>query len=425
MVSALPLGVFRHPNFPAVFFRGNRDRLRALIPSGSAAVVFAGEPTPTENADALYPFELSRSYYYLTGLMQPGGILWLYPEAPLPELAEVLFIPQASAQHRLWEGWSYSLAEAAEVSGVPSVKPLSEWPTFWRRHLGLIQALLLDFNEYERQTTGQLQTAAHRFARKVSQEHSGHPIGRLAPLLYRLRMKKSPEEIQRLREAITITQAAYEHLLPCIRAGVSEYELEAEILYVFTKARAVPAFASIVAGGERACVLHYTFNSQPLKSGDLVLIDIGARYGWYAADLTRTLPVETVSPSKRRYLEWVADVQHHAQTLLRPGLSLHDWHTQVTTYIQEGLRALGLLGRDEPVDAYKRYFPHGVGHFLGLDVHDVGYRYEPLEPGMVVTCEPGLYIPQEGVGIRIENDLLITDAGCENLSAALPDLLGL
>jgi len=416
--------VFRHPNFPASFFIRNRERLRSLLPPGSAAILFAGEVLPTENADAQYPFELNHSYYYLTGLMQGGGILWLFPAAPLPELEEVLFIPVSTAHQRLWEGWSYSLEEAAEVSGVREIKPLSEWPTFWRRHLGLIEAVYLDFNEHERQTAGQLPTPAHRFARKIQQEHPAHPIKRLAPLLYRLRMKKSPEEIARIQEAIAITQEAYQRIWPLLREGVYEYELEAEILYVFTRRKAYPAFPSIIAGGERACVLHYNFNSQPLRAGELVLIDIGARYGWYAADLTRTLPVGEIDAERRRYLQWVSEVQRYAQSVLRPGITLHQWHNTVASYIYEGLLQLGLLSKEDPPETYKRYFPHGLGHFLGLDVHDVGYRYEPLEPGMVVTCEPGLYIPQKGIGIRIENDLLITESGCENLSASLPDLLG-
>jgi Xaa-Pro aminopeptidase len=238
-------------------------------------------------------------------------------------------------------------------------------------------------------------------------------------------MKKSPEEIARIQEAIAITQEAYQRIWPLLREGVYEYELEAEILYVFTRRKAYPAFPSIIAGGERACVLHYNFNSQPLRAGELVLIDIGARYGWYAADLTRTLPVGEIDAERRRYLQWVSEVQRYAQSVLRPGITLHQWHNTVASYIYEGLLQLGLLSKEDPPDTYKRYFPHGLGHFLGLDVHDVGYRYEPLEPGMVVTCEPGLYIPQKGIGIRIENDLLITESGCENLSASLPDLLGL
>ncbi len=417
--------MLRHPNFPPSFFIRNRERLKALLPPGSAAILFAGEVLPTENADAQYPFELNRSYYYLTGLMQAGGILWLFPGAPVKALEEVLFIPLSTPHQRLWEGWSYSLEEASEVSGIPEVKPLSEWPTFWRRHLGLIQAVYLEFNEHERQVGTFSSTPAHLFARRLRQEHPAHRIERLAPLLYRLRTKKSPEEIARLREAIAITQEAYQRILPLLREGIHEYELEAEILYVFIKNKASPAFPSIIAGGPRACVLHYTFNSQPLRAGELVLIDMGARYGYYSADLTRTLPVGEIDEEKRRYLEWVASVQQYAQSILKPGISLQNWHDTVANYIREGLISLGLLSKDDTPDAYKRYFPHGLGHFLGLDVHDVGYRYEPLEPGMVVTCEPGIYIPQKGIGIRIENDLLITEAGCENLSATLPDLLGL
>ena len=417
--------MLRHPNFPASFFARNRERLRALLPDGSAAILFAGEALPTENADSQYPFELNRSYYYLTGLMQAGGILWLFPGAPTKALEEVLFIPLSTPHQRLWEGWSYSPEEASEVSGITEVRALSEWPAFWRRHLGLVQSVYLDFNEHERQAAVPVYSPAHQFARRLRQEYPAHQLGRLAPLLYRLRMKKSPEEIARLREAITITRQAYERVLPLLQEGVYEYELEAEILYVFTRNRAFPAFPSIIAGGARACVLHYTFNSQPLQAGELVLIDIGARYGYYAADLTRTLPIGEIDTEKRQYLEWVAAVQQYAQSTLKPGITLQNWHDTVAEYIREGLLRLGLLSKDDPPDAYKRYFPHGLGHFLGLDVHDVGYRYAPLEPGVVVTCEPGLYIPQKGIGIRIENDLLITETGCENLSGALPDLLGL
>lgn len=397
----------------------------AELPEGIAAVLFAGEVLPSENADATYPFFVNSSYYYLTGLRQPGGILWLYPEAPLAEQREVLFIPFASAHQRLWEGWSYSLEEAAAVSGVLHVLPLSEWPAFFRRCVGLIRGVGLDFNEHERQTKGQLATPAHRLARKLQQELPGHTIYRLAPLLYRLRSVKDPEEVAQIRQAIQVTQAAYKEVLPMLRAGVHEYEIEAEILRVFVQNRASSAFSPIVAGGPRACVLHYTFNSQPLANGELVLIDIGARLGLYAADLTRTLAVGTPSEEALQYLQWVAQVQAYAQSVLRPGISLHTWHQTVAAYMQEGLLELGLLPKGAPPTAYKAYFPHGLGHFLGLDVHDVGYRYEPLQPGCVITCEPGLYIPEKGIGIRIENDLLVTDAGCENLSGDLPDLLGL
>ncbi len=417
--------MFRDVDLPAAVFQRHRAKLMAQLPQGTAAIIFAGDVLPSENADASHPFSVNSSYYYLTGLRQAGGILWLYPEAPLAEQREVLFIPVASAHQRLWEGWSYSLEEAAAVSGVPQVVPLTEWSTFFRRCIGLVEGIGLDFNEHERQTRGQLATPAHRLARKLQQELPAHRLYRLAPLLYRLRSVKDPEEIAQLQQAIEVTQTAYRQILPMLRAGIYEYEIEAEILRVFVQNRASVAFSPIIAGGPRACVLHYTFNSQPLAEGDLVLIDIGAKLGMYAADLTRTLPVGAPSREVLHYVEWVAEVQAYAQSVLRPGLSLHAWHQTVADYIQEGLIALGLLPRSASPTAYKRYFPHGLGHFLGLDVHDVGYRYEPLEAGCVVTCEPGLYIPEKGIGIRIENDLLVTDAGCENLSADLPDLLGL
>ncbi|MCX8112661.1 MAG: Xaa-Pro aminopeptidase [Bacteroidia bacterium] len=416
--------MLRYPSLPPSFFQANRQRLASELPAGTAGIIFANELLPGE-ADTVLPFQQNSNYLYLTGIETPGGLLWLYPEAPTEEAREVLFIQPPSPEKKLWEGWSYGLEEAQARSGVRYVRPLSEWPSFWRRMASRLHSVGLDFNEHDRQTHGYLPSPAHRFARRLQQELPGHSIVRLAPILARLRMVKSPEEITLLRQAITLTAQAYHLILNLIRDGVMEFELEAEILRFFTLHRATLAFPPIIGGGERACILHYTHNSQPLQDGTLVLIDMGARLGSHCSDLTRTVPVGSITASTEKYLHWVADVQQYAQKQLRPGLSIELWHKQVTSYIQEGLKALGLLPTDAPPDAYKRYFPHGIGHFLGIDVHDVGSRYDPLPVGAVVTCEPGLYIPHQGIGIRIENDLWLTQNGCENLSAELPDLLGL
>ncbi len=415
--------MFRHPSPPTAFFVRNRARLSAELPPGTAAIVFANELLAGE-ADTTLPFQQSRNYYYLTGLETPGGLLWLYPDAPTEEAREVLFVHPPSPEHKLWEGWSYNLEEAQARSGAAQVRPLTEWPTFWRRMLSQVAGVALDFNEHERQKHTNGPSPAQRFARRLQQELPGHAIHRLAPILTRLRLVKAPEELELIRQAIALTQKAYEAILPLLCEGVYEYEIEAEILRTFVRGRGQAAFPSIIAGGARACVLHYTFNSQPLQAGELVLIDIGAALGAYHADLTRTLPVGAVPPKAEKYLRWVAEVQAYAQQQLRPGLTLDQWQQAVGAYMQEGLKTLGLLPPDAEAGAYKRLFPHGLGHFLGLDVHDVGSRYTPLPAGAVVTCEPGLYLPNEGIGIRIENDLLLTADGCENLSAALPDLLG-
>ncbi len=394
------------------------------LPPGTAAIIFANEVLPGE-ADTTLPFQQNSNYLYLTGIETPGGILWLYPEAPVAEAREVLFIQPPSPEKKLWEGWSYGIEEARTRSGIQHVRPLSEWQAFWRRMVGRIHAVGLDFNEHERQTHALLPSPAHRFARRLQQELPGHQIVRLAPILARLRMVKTPEEIALMREAIAITIEAYQTILPLLQAGVMEYEIEAEIQRLFIRRRASSAFSPIIGGGERACVLHYTHNSQPLEENTLVLIDIGARLGSHCADLTRTIPVGPISPIAEKYLHWVAEVQLYAQKQLKPGISIEAWYQSVAAYMQEGMKALGILPADAPANAYKRYFPHGLGHFLGIDVHDVGSRYDPIPVGAVVTCEPGLYLPNEKIGIRIENDLLVTENGCENLSAALPDLLGL
>ncbi|MCX7606308.1 MAG: Xaa-Pro aminopeptidase [Bacteroidia bacterium] len=416
--------MFRHPTLPSHFFAQNRRRLAAQLPPGTAAVVFANELLPGE-ADTVLPFQQSSNYFYLTGIETPGGLLWIYPEAPTQEAQEVLFISPPSPEKKLWEGWSYGLEEAHARSGVASVKPLSDWPSFWRRMVSHLSGVALDFNEHERQNQGFSVSPAHRFARRLQQEFPAHSLHRLAPILTRLRMVKSPEEIQFIREAIHLTIEAYHTLLPLLQEGTFEYEIEAEIIHTFTRGRGQAAFPPIIAGGARACILHYTFNSQPLRAGELVLVDIGAKLGFYCADLTRTLPISPLSPPSETYLRWVAEVQEYAQKQLRPGITLDAWQREVGMYMQECLQQIGVLPPQAEPLAYKKVFPHGLGHFLGLDVHDVGSRYEPLPVGAVVTCEPGLYLPNQGIGIRIENDLLITEHGCENLSAALPDLLGL
>lgn len=394
------------------------------LPPGTAAIVFANESLPGE-ADTTLPFQQNSNFLYLTGIETPGGILWVYPDAPTEDTREVLFIQPPSPEKKLWEGWSYGIEEARARSGIQHVRPLSEWQAFWRRMVSRIHAVALDFNEHERQTLPPLPTPAHRFARRLRQELPGHQVVRLAPILAHLRMVKAPEEIALMREAIAITIEAYQTILPLLQVGMMEYEVEAEILRVFTRRRASSAFSPIIGGGVRACVLHYTHNSQALEEGTLLLIDIGARLGSHCADLTRTIPVGAIPPAAEKYLRWVADVQWYAQQQLKPGISIDAWYQTVAAYMQEGMKALGILPPDAPSDAYKRYFPHGLGHFLGIDVHDVGSRYDPIPVGAVVTCEPGLYLPNEGIGIRIENDLLVTENGCENLSAALPDLLGL
>ncbi|MCS6895533.1 MAG: Xaa-Pro aminopeptidase [Bacteroidia bacterium] len=416
--------MLRHPSLPSSFFQKSRSKLKAELPAGTAAIIFANEPLPGE-ADTTLPFQQNSNYLYLTGIETPGGLLWIYPDAPSEDAREVLFIQPPSPEKKLWEGWSYGIEEARERSGISEVRPLSEWNAFWRRMVNRVEAVALDFNEHERQTHGYFPSPAHRFARRLQQELPGHRIVRLAPILTRLRMVKADEEIALMREAIAITIEAYQTVLPLLQAGVMEYEIEAEVQRVFLRRRAVAAFPPIIGGGERACILHYTHNSQPIQAQTLVLVDIGARLGSHCADLTRTIPVGDISPQAEKYLRWIAEVNSYAQQQLKPGISIEAWYKSVSAFMSEGMKAHGILPHDAPPDAYKRYFPHGLGHFLGIDVHDVGSRYEPLPVGAVVTCEPGLYLPNEGIGIRIENDLLVTSNGCENLSAALPDLLGM
>ncbi len=412
---------------PASLFTKNREKFRQQMAPGSAALLFANKPVPV-NADASYPYAQDTNFYYLTGIDQSDCALLLFPDSPKDTLKEVLFIQRTSEHLQQWEGWKYSPEEAKEASGIEHIKYADELEPSFRHLISHFGTLYLDLNEHDRNAL-YLQTAAHSWAQRMQREFPAHVLARANPILGRMRLCKEPEELVQLKHAIAITRDAYARVLGFVRPGVTEYEIEAEIQHAFLRQRASgPAYGTIIASGKNSCVLHYILNSQPVQKDDVVLMDFGARYGLYNADLTRTIPASgKFTPRQKLVYNAVLRVHKAATKMLRSGQKIEDYWEKVGDLVTEELLQLELLTQEEVNNgtkekpAYKKYFMHGIGHPLGLDVHDVGnHRYGHFEAGWVMTVEPGIYIPEEDLGIRIENNVLITANGPENLMTDFP-----
>ena len=416
----------KYTPLPAEFFVRNRKAFADQMKSNTIAIFHANDLV-ADNADSTYRFSQDSNTYYMSGLDQEEVILVLFPDAPRDSWKEMLFIRRTSEHIQIWEGWKYSKTEAREASGVQTIYFYDQFDDTIRQMISHFDGIYLDINEHERNALI-TPTAGHRLAEKFRKEFPAHQIHRAAPILEELRVIKSEEEIKQMGEAISITEKTFRRVLGFVQPGVYEYEIEAEILHEFIRNRATgPAYDSIIASGKNACVLHYVENSAQCQDGELILMDFGAEYGNYSADLTRTIPVNgKFSPRQKAVYEAVLRVMRYATSLLVPGNLIEDYHKDVGEKMTEELLGLGLLTKKEVKEqaenapAYKKYFMHGTSHFLGLDTHDVGNRYKPMKAGMVFTCEPGIYIPDEGIGVRIENDIWVTDNGPVDLMASIP-----
>ncbi len=421
---------YRKPS--ARLFKKNREKLFRLLPAHSVAIVFAAVPYPA-NADAALPFEQDSNFYYLTGIDEPHCILVLWKQSA-KNTASYLFIPYTDEHKRIWEGETLTPETAQQQSGISQIFYLHEFESFLLKHALYIERFYLDFNEHPRNTYFSWTPALQFYHRFLKERFPAHEVRRLAPLLYKIRAIKEPEEIEQLRKACQITAETFKELLQIVRPGIWEYEIEAEVWRHFLKRGATkPAYPPIVASGKNACILHYMQNDHQCPDGALLLLDIGAEYGHYSADLTRTIPINgTFTPRQKQLYQIVLRTLNYATSLLKPGNDLNTYHHQVRTFLQEELLKIGLLKKEEVKEdksfkALSKYFMHGVSHLLGLDTHDVyGPEVEQtitFQPGMVFTCEPGLYIREEGIGIRLENDILITEKGNENLLKDAPILI--
>ena len=407
-------------------FTGNRKRFTAALKGRSIAFFNSNDEMP-RNGDGNFPFRQNSDLFWLTGIDQERTILVLAPEHPLAEYREVLFLRKTNEHIAVWEGHKYTKEEARQASGIQHVFWTDDFENMLPVLMHHSDTVYINLNENDRFAT-EVPYREERFANSLRTRYPNHRFERSGPLLAKLRAVKQPLEIEQMRIACDITEKAFRRVLGSLRPGVMEYEVEADITHEFLRHRATGhAYTPIIAGGSNACVLHYVKNDKRCREGDLVLMDFGAEYANYAADLTRSVPVNGKFTRRQRDVyDAVLRVLRAATKMLVPGNTILKYHEEVGRLMEQELIGLGLLNaaevkkQDPKQPLYKRYFMHGTSHFLGLDVHDIGNRYEPMQAGMVFTCEPGIYIPEEGLGIRIENDILLTDKGPVDLMATIP-----
>jgi len=415
----------RHAPIDPALFRANRDRLRALLPPRSVAIVHAADVLPT-NGDGTLRLAPAADLFWLTGIEQEESVLVLAPDAIDPAQREILFLRQPNELLATWEGEKLSKDKATAISGVTTVRWLADLPTVLHTLLCDCDRVWIDSNEHERSSTA-IEPRDLRLGREIMHRYPLHRYERLQPVMRALRAVKGAAEIDLVRRAIDVTAAGLSRVLAALRPGVMEYELEAELVGEFTRRRSRMAYEPIIGSGKNACVLHYLDNDQECRSGDLVLIDVGANYGNYAADLTRTYPVSGRFTARQRAVyDAVKRVFDRAVARTTVGTRIREWKRAAQIDMADELVGLGLITAEERArdsaeePACRRYFMHGLGHSLGLGVHDLAPQDGPFAAGWIMTVEPGLYIPEEGIGVRLENDILVTEQGPVDLCRHVP-----
>ena len=416
----------RYKNINKDLFIQNRERFKKQMKSNSIAIFNSNDEMP-RNGDANYDFKQNSDLFYLTGLDQEDCMLVLFPDCPIPAYREAIFVKRSNETIEVWYGHKYTFDEAREVSGVANVFWFDEFESMMKATINMAENIYLNLNENDRAGNA----APYKdlgFAREMRHKFPLHKFERSAPIMQRLRSIKSPIELEIMNTAIGCSEKMIQRVLKFVKPGVKEYEVEAEVIHEFIRNGASGhSFHPIVASGPNACILHYIDNSGVCKDGDLLLLDTGADYANYASDMTRTFPVNgRFTKRQKEVYNAVLRVMKEAMKMLKPGVLLMEYHNQVCQVMEKELVDLKLLTMDDIKNqnpnwpAFKRYYMHGTSHFLGIDVHDVGMRYEPMLTNMAFSCEPGIYIKEEGIGIRIENEVLITEKGCLDLMAHIP-----
>jgi Xaa-Pro aminopeptidase len=416
----------RYEPIPAGLFIRNRQNLCRLLQPKSMVILHANDIYPT-NADGTMPFKQNSDLFYLTGVDQEETILVLMPDASDPKEREILFVKETSELLAIWEGEKLSKDQAREVSGIQRVEWSNTFESCLHRWAPLVDSIYLSTNEHLRASIA-VETRNARFIKDCQNRYPLHRYERLAPLTQRLRAIKDTEEICIMQHACDITGAGFRRLLGFIKPGVGEWEIEAELIHEFVR-RGSRGFAypPIVGSGKNSCILHYVDNDRVCQDGDLVLLDVAAEYAGWNSDLTRTLPINgKFSQRQRAVYDAVLRVMRAANQILRPGILPADYQKQVLELMEPELIGLGLFTAREAKDQgpdkalVKKYFMHGTSHPLGLDVHDVCPPHTPFAEGMVLTIEPGIYIPEEALGIRLENNVLLGKDGNFDLMVGIP-----
>ena len=393
---------------------------------GGLALFFSNDIYPT-SADGTLPFKQSADAFYLSGVDQEETVLLLFPDAHDPRDREILFSLETSEVLAIWHGAKLTKEEATAQTGIANVQWLGNFDATLHRLMAEAEVLYLNDNQHTR-ANSPVETREMRENARIRAKYTNHRIGRSAPILHRIRAVKHEDEILQMQRACDITKAGFERVLQFVKPGVMEYEIEAEFMHEFLRRGSKGfAYTPIIGSGFNACVLHYIENQSECKDGEVILMDVGAEYGNYASDMTRCVPVSGLFTARQKAVyNSVYSVMQDAMKLLKPGVILHEYHKEVGELMTKQLLDLKLIDKHDVEKqnpawpAYKKYFMHGTSHFIGLDVHDVGLWHEPIQEGNVFTVEPGIYIREENLGIRLENDIVIKKDGFLDLMSHIP-----
>lgn len=407
-------------------FIKNREKFKSRLKNNATAILNSNDIMPT-SADGTLPFKQDTDFFYLCGIDQEESILLITPDFPKESMREILFLRETNDQIAVWEGHKYTKEEAKEVSGIGNIMWLDAFESTLNTILAETNSIYLDSNEHIRNASA-VETRTMRFNNWCKSVYTLHNYERIAPILTDLRCVKEQLEIDLIQHACDITEKGFRRILELTKPGVWEYELEAEYAYEFLRNRATGfAYAPIIASGSNSCVLHYVDNNQQCQDGDILLFDVGAEYANYNADMSRTIPVNGQFTKRQQDVyNAVLRVKTAATEMLTPGNAIPEYHNEVGKVMESELITLGLIDKTDVKNQnpnaplYRRYFMHGTSHHLGLNVHDVASIYKKFEAGMVLTVEPGIYIPEENLGIRIEDNIVITEKGQLNLMKNIP-----
>ena len=417
----------RYNKIPSSLFIKNRQNFSAKMEPNSIAILTSNDIMPN-NADDVMGFTQNNELFYLSGIDQEESILVLYPDAASPENREILFIKETSDLIKIWEGEKLTKEQAFEVSGIKNVKWVQDFELALQYMAFDADTFYLGHNEHKKTLTAEINTQQDRMISFCKEKYPLHNYKRAAKISRELRQIKSDEEVALMQQAADISVGSFKRVLKAVKPGMKEFELEAELVYeLIRKGGKRHAFMPIVASGANACALHYNTNDNICNDGDMILMDFGVCYANYNSDTTRCFPVNgKFSERQKEVYSSVLYCLKEGSKLIKPGVLSADYEKQMAGLVEKQLIKLGLLKAEDvknqdPLNPlYKKYFMHGTAHHIGLDVHDVGLYTRPFTAGMVVTCEPGIYIAEEGIGCRLENDYLITKNGTRNLTAAMP-----
>lgn len=415
-----------HPISNQLFIK-NRTKFTAQMKSKSIAV-FNSNDVFTTGADSTLPFEQSSDLLHLSGADQEESILVLFPDAIDPNHREILFLTETSKLIEIWYGAKYSKEEAQQVSGIKTIYWLSDFKKIFYDLMTEAETIYFNTNEHYRQSV-EIETREDRFIKQCKSDFPAHKWEKSGQIMHDIRGVKEPEEIEIMQTACDITNKGFRRVLPFIKPGIMEFEIEAEYMHEFLRNRSKGfAYTPIIGSGYSACVLHYIENSKECKDGDMLLMDVGAEYANYSSDMTRTIPVNGRFTARQRAVyDAVLRVKNEATDMLVPGTLWGEYHKEVGKIMTSELLGLGLIDKtdvqneDPNWPAYKKYFMHGTSHHMGLDTHDYGALKTPMKAGMVFTVEPGIYIPDENMGLRLEDDVVIQETGAPfNLMRDIP-----